>query len=272
MVLRDLFPQWAIDEGVIRKNSPLTKYLEFFERLNYQAADKIGLMSSANVEVFRELKGDKIDVEVLPNWVARPQVSSLTPYWREKLGLHDKVIFLYGGNMGKAQDMPNLLRLAKKMNEDPRAHFLFVGQGEDYGFVGGYIKQHGLKNATLLPSIQQDEFGELLREVDVGLFSLARTHTAHNFPGKILGYIAHGIPILGSVNPGNDLLALISDSKSGFACENGDDDQLLSFAKKLTECESTRIHLGANAKELLESVFSVESISHRLNSFFLSGR
>lgn len=268
LVLRDLFPQWAIDEGIIGKRSPLTKYMRCFEQMNYQSADKIGLMSAANVEVFRELNADKFDVEVLPNWVARPQATNTSPYWREKLGLHDKVIFLYGGNMGKAQDMRNLLRLAKRMKEYPSAHFLFVGQGEDYDLVKDCIKKYDLNNATLVPSIPQPEFANLLREVDVGLFSLARTHTAHNFPGKILGYIAYGIPILGSVNPGNDLLPVISKSNAGFACENGDDDKLFSFARKLTVCENTRATLGANAKGLLESGFSVESVSRRLHSFF----
>lgn len=268
LVLRDLFPQWAIDEGIVGPKSLITKYLRFFEYFSYRVADKIGLMSAANVSFFKELNGGRFKVEVLPNWVARAKADKLIPYWRERLGLNEKVIFLYGGNMGKAQDMPNLMRLVRGMKDSPNAHFLFVGQGEEYNYVGDCIKKHGLENATLLPSISQSEFANLLREVDVGLFSLARTHRSHNFPGKILGYIAYGIPILGSVNPGNDLLPVICDSNAGFVCENGNDAALLSFAKKLAECKSTRISCGINARELLESKFSVESVAHRLHAFF----
>lgn len=272
LVLRDLFPQWAIDEGIIGPRSLPAKYLRCFERLNYQAADTIGLMSAANVKVFKELNADQFEVEVLPNWVARAQTSKYTPYWRERLGLSGKVIFLYGGNMGKAQDMPNLLRLARGMKRVPNSHFLFIGQGEDYKFVGDYIKDHGLENTTLLPSISQSEFADLLREVDVGLFSLAKSHTAHNFPGKMLGYIAYGVPLLGSVNPGNDLLPLICDSNAGFVYENGDDAALLASAQKLAECAETRESCGNNAKKLMENNFSVASVSDRLHSFFKGER
>lgn len=268
LVLRDLFPQWAIDEGMIGQHSFAAKYLRFFERLNYKAADRIGLMSAANVQVFNKLNFGQFDTEVLPNWVAPVKPYRAAPCWREKLGLQGKVIYLYGGNMGKAQDMPNLLRLAKNMRECPPAHFLFVGQGEDYELVASYIKEHGLDNTTLLPSISQSEFSDLLGEVDVGLFSLARTHTAHNFPGKILGYIANSIPILGSVNLGNDLLPVICESQAGFVFVNGEDDKLLVHAKEMAVSESFRKNLGINARKLLDDRFSVVSVANRLNDFF----
>lgn len=268
LILRDLFPQWAIDEGMIGQNSLVTKYLRFFERLNYEAADRIGLMSVANVKVFNNLNSKRFYTEVLPNWVAPLSVDRAAPYWRKKLGLEEKVIYLYGGNMGKAQDMPNLLRLAKGMESCTDAHFLFVGQGDEYGLVASYIEENGLQNITLLPSVSQSEFSDLLAEVDVGLFSLARTHTAHNFPGKILGYIAHGIPVLGSVNPGNDLLPVICESNAGFVFVNGDDKKLLAHAEKLAKSESLRAEQGGNARQLLDDRFSVGSVACRIQSFF----
>ena len=73
----------------------------------------------------------------------------------------------------------------------------------------------------------------ILAVIDIGLFSLAYNHTTHNFPGKLLGYMVESKPILGSVNPGNDLLALIKSSNSGFVFINGDDESLANAAISL---------------------------------------
>lgn len=270
LVLRDLFPQWAIDEKMIGEHSPVTYYLRFFETRNYQAADRIGLMSEKNVEVFQKLQPRFNNIEVLRNWVAIDSNDSIQSYWREQLGLQDKVIFLYGGNIGKAQDMPNLMRLANSLKDEPTAHFVIVGQGESFHDVADFIDEKALTNVTLMPSISQDEFQVLLSEVDVGLFSLARSHTAHNFPGKILGYIANDLPILGSVNPGNDLMSVINDHEAGFVFENGDDAALLQAAKDLVVSFDLRKQCGENARQLLGNYFSVESAADKVLAVFES--
>lgn len=266
LILRDLFPQWAIDEGIVGKHSPITLYLQFFEELNYKAADTIGLMSAKNIEVFNSLHPSYTNTQVLPNWVRNTKQIDNQPYWRDKLNLQNKVIFLYGGNIGKAQDMPNLMRLAKSMLEHEQGHFLFVGQGESYTEVEDFIKDNHLSNVTLLPSISQDAFKDLLLEVDVGLFSLAKNHTAHNFPGKILGYIANSLPILGSVNTGNDLQPVITDSNAGYVFENGEDSALLNAATLLLQSEDLRQTCGNNARQLLDSHFSVEATANKIIS------
>lgn len=79
--------------------------------------------------------------------------------------------------------------------------------------------------------MNQNEFKLILKEIDIGLFSLAAHHSAHNFPGKLLGYMANHIPILGSVNVGNDLLDLINHENAGFVHINGEDDDLFESAK-----------------------------------------
>ena len=265
LILRDLFPQWAIDEGMISEQSLITKYLRYFERKNYQASDVIGLMSERNIEVFKTLQPQYQNLEVLRNWVSIDSHSNI-PNWREKLGLLDKVVLVYGGNIGKAQDMPNLMRLALSLKEDDQAHFVFVGQGESYQEVFEFIEKNDLKNVTLMPSISQDEFKVMLSEVDIGLFSLAATHTAHNFPGKILGYIANDLPILGSVNRGNDLMDVINSYHAGFVFKNGDDQALLKAAQQLISDGNLRKQCGQNARALLDSHFSVTSAATKVVS------
>lgn len=259
LVLRDLFPQWAIDAGMIRSGSLIEKYFRYFEHISYQQADRIGLMSERNVEVFQEAN-PQYPLQVLRNWAyLNPYHSAKQNSYREVLGLQDKVIYFYGGNIGHAQDMANLMRLAKGMQSYPEAHFLFVGQGDEVELINQLATDWELENYTYLPSVSQDEFKQLLSEIDIGLFSLSASHTAHNFPGKLLGYMVESLPILGSVNQGNDLMTLVNEANAGFIHVNGDDEALLLSAITLYENSVLRGNLGKSAYSLLENEFSVQS-------------
>ena len=257
LILRDIFPQWAVDQGIIKKGSAIEKYFQHFENVNYEAADKIGLMSEANLEWFKKNRKVKAQLEVLPNWASITPVYSTNKY-RKKLGLEDKVIYFYGGNMGHAQDMMNIVRLAKKMQFHNKAHFLLVGAGDEVELVKKAIKEYDLNNMTILPPVSQQEFKQLLSECDIGLFTLHRNHKTHNFPGKLLGYMVQNMPILGSINPNNDLQEVIENANAGLVTVNGEDRKLYKNAKLLLN-EDLRKILGSNAKSLLDTKFSIYS-------------
>ena len=262
LILRDLFPQWAIDQGLIREGSKIEKYFRYFEKKNYAAADIIGLMSQKNLESFKETVTADKKLEVLYNWAANVPVKAESDY-KEKLGLTGKTVYFYGGNIGHAQDMMNIVRLAKNMQNETNAHFVLVGAGDEVELVREAIKQEKLDNMTLLPSVSQDAFKQMLAAFDVGLFTLHQDHSTHNFPGKLLGYIVQELPILGSVNAGNDLQEIVEEAGAGFVTVNGEDEKLLENALKLLD-ENTRREVGQNAKKLLESTFSVEAATRQI--------
>ncbi|MFA0485993.1 glycosyltransferase family 4 protein [Vibrio sp. 10N.222.55.B11] len=264
LILRDLFPQWVIDAGIVKQGSAIERYFRFFEAQSYQQADTIGLMSEKNLELFNDLTDGRYPTEIMRNWASlEPHESREEGRYKRKLGLQNKVVFFYGGNIGHAQDMGNLMRLAKAMQPYHDAHFLFVGQGDEVELINQQASDWNLTNFSYSPSVNQDEFKEILAEMDVGLFSLAANHTAHNFPGKLLGYMVQSLPILGSVNAGNDLLDIVNNNEAGLITVNGEDEALVKNAMKLMDL-NTRQAMGSSAYELLKAEFSVESIAKSL--------
>lgn len=263
LILRDFFPQWAVDSGLIKSGSLIERYFRIFENLSYSQSDIIGVMSQRNLDIFNRATRNKYLVSILRNW------ASLTPHRlaadafsiRERFGLKDKLIYFYGGNIGHAQDMANLLRLARRMSTLQNAHFLFIGQGDEVELIKTLAKEWGLENFTYLAPVNQNEFKDILAQVDVGLFSLAAKHSAHNFPGKLLGYMVQSLPILGSVNYGNDLMELVNNSGSGLVSVNGDDDLFFSNAKNLYENLELRRQMGNAGYQLLRNEFSVSAIA-----------
>ncbi|MEB2778406.1 glycosyltransferase family 4 protein [Algoriphagus sp. D3-2-R+10] len=262
LILRDVFPQWAIDQGLIKKDSIIGRYFKFFEKLNYNVSNRIALQSPKN-KVWFDLRFPEYSEKtcIVYNWTNEfgDNLAYKTNY-RNHLGLEGKIIFFYGGNMGEAQDMMNLVRLAENIKDHKHAHFVFVGNGGEYEKVKSSISSKKLENITLLDSVSQEVYKEMLAEFDIGLITLHRNHTTHNFPGKLLGYMAEGKPILGSVNTGNDLIELIEDSGSGYVTENGQDNIFKENALKLIYSNSLRLEMGKNGNKLLKNTFSTQHI------------
>ncbi|UOG59303.1 glycosyltransferase family 4 protein [Leptospira noguchii] len=258
LILRDFFPQWIIDNGMIREKSLIAFFLKYYEKLNYKAADQIGIQSPANIEWFSNKFPEFKNIELLYNWATDSPVLNKNYFYRKKLNLEGKIVFFYGGNIGKAQDMMNIVRLAEKMKTHTDVVFLLVGAGDEVELVKMSIQDLELNNMILLDPVSQEEFKLMLAEFDIGLFTLHFGHKTHNFPGKILGYMVQEKPILGAINPGNDLKNILEDSKSGLVTIAGDVEKLYKNALVLLD-DKTRKQMGRNANLLLKSKFSVDN-------------
>ncbi len=268
LILRDIFPQWAMDAGLLTRGI-IYNYFKFKERQNYEAADIIGVQSPANLHYFKENGLDKqYHLEVFYNWASLREENIQQGLHRKRLGLQGKVVFLYGGNIGVAQDMDNIIRLADTLRNEQSAFFLLVGDGSEVPRLRAAIASKGLMNIAIHDAVGQREYLSMLSEFDVGLISLDRGLKTQNFPGKMLGYMYHSIPILASINPGNDLKEILEGRQAGLVCMNGDDDLFAAHARRLVRDEEYRRLLGKNARALLESTFSVSKAAKQILSHF----
>jgi O26-antigen biosynthesis N-acetyl-L-fucosamine transferase len=257
MILRDIFPEWAVDAGVIRRGL-IYRYFRRVAAEHYRAADLIGVESPSNRTHFaRNFPGEQFRLEVLLNWTAPVDRELLNTNWRRRLGLSGKIVFFYGGNIGVAQDMDNLMRLAAKFANDPGVAFLFVGEGSEVPRLQKLVASRAISNAKILPSLQQNEYLAMVSEFDIGLITLDARLTSHNVPGKLMSYLNWGLPVLASINPGNDLFALLESSGAGFCTRNGDDDGLFRLASAMADDADLRATMGRNARRLLDEKFSV---------------
>ena len=266
LILRDIFPQWAVDNNLINENSIVHKYFSFFEKINYKSANRIGVMSPSNLEFFKSKNINTSKFEVLYNWSQITEIPKKVNNFRKKLKLENKIVLFYGGNIGHAQQMINLINLAKKFTENSSVHFLFVGKGDEVELLIEEVSNNKLKNITYLPPVNQKIYFEMLNEFDIGMFSLHSGHKTHNFPGKLLGYMSYSKPILGCVNSGNDLADIVNSAKAGIIVNSNDSLGLYEAAKILIDSKSIRNKMGTNGRELLMNKFSVKSISKQILS------
>jgi glycosyltransferase involved in cell wall biosynthesis len=187
---------------------------------------------------------------------------------RNRLGLQDKIVFLYGGNMGVAQDMDNILRLIAGMRDDKDIFFLLVGGGSDAGRVEREIARRGLANVAMHTAVPPTEYLAIVAECDVGLITLRRDFKTQNFPGKMLSYMQMGKPMVASVNPGSELKAILHGHEAGLVCDNGEDEVFRQYALKLARDKELRLRMGSNAQRLLKERFDVKAAARQILGHF----
>lgn len=262
LVLRDLFPQWVIDNGMIGQKSITARFLRYFERKNYKVANKIGLMSQRNLSLFEQKIYQPSDKnEVLFNWT-RETTHSTTESLKTTLGLEDKVVFFYGGGIGHAQYIQALIDLATSMKEMSHCHFLILGIGEDVPLVKEAAATHD--NISYHESVSQERYIDFLAASDVGMFCLSPNHTTHNFPGKLLGYMNAKLPIIGIVNEGNDLIEMVNSEEAGLIFTHQQIDEFHEAGIKLASDQQFRIKLGKKGKNFAIQNFSAENAAEKI--------
>jgi glycosyltransferase involved in cell wall biosynthesis len=267
LILRDIFPQWAVDAGVLRARGPVYRFFRRKELQQYGVADVIGVQSPANLEYFKHPGlAQQHRLEVLYHWTPESHGSIPQTDYRDRLGLEDKVVFFYGGNIGVAQDMDNIVRLAENVRNSSNIYFLLLGEGSEVDRLRRVIRSKQLSNISIHPSVDQQTYLGVLSEFDVGLITLDRGLKTQNLPGKMLGYMYFGIPTLASINPGNDLREILEQHQAGLVCLNGEDERLQEYALQLANDQQLRRRIGENGRRLLRSQYTVARAARQILS------
>lgn len=258
LIIRDIFPEWAVDMGLMGRGLPY-RFFDAVARYQYSVADVIGVQTPGNRGYFASWvtqPGRQLDV--LQNWLDKPAEIRCSVRVQDT-SLAGRKVFVYAGNMGVAQGMDILLDLAQKMLSRPDVGFLFVGRGSDAGRLKAAAELRVLNNVLFFDEINPDEIPDLYAQCDAGIVALDPRHKSHNIPGKFLTYMQSGLPVLANINAGNDLAQIIRDDGVGKVCENNQVDELLKSAVALLGQIDTDTDLARRCKALFEREFAVEN-------------
>lgn len=253
LIVRDLFPDWAVDAGVMRKGMAY-RFFKAVERYQYRVADVIGVQTPANVALVAADAGSGARIEVLHNWLA-PGVDAAGS--GPGLGrIAGRTNFVYAGNMGVAQDMDAFLDLARRMQDRKDIGFLFVGRGSEVPRLKALAAAQGQDNVVFMDEVDSALIPTLLRSCHVGIVALDPRHTTHNIPGKFIAYLRAGLPVLARLNPGNDLQTIIDEAGVGYAVSGESLLDLHGHAVQLASDAVRRARMAAAGQALAERMFS----------------
>lgn len=265
LIIRDIFPEWALDMGLINKGLPYL-FFKLVALYQYKVADIIGVQSPGNLKYFEFWKskfGKK--VEVLQNWLGETGKNKSSIQVSETK-LAGRKICIYAGNMGVAQGMKIIIDLAKKVDKDPNLGFIFVGRGSAVDQLKKLSVEYGLTNVLFYDEVDPDEIPNLYEQCHIGIVSLDRRHKSHNVPGKFLTYMQSGIPVLANINPSNDLLSIIKDEHVGRANSTNDLNELKQSLEDLLNDIETDNNIRMRCKQLFKNEYSSVKAVYQITS------
>jgi glycosyltransferase involved in cell wall biosynthesis len=263
LIIRDIFPEWAVDMGLMGRGLPY-RVFDAVARYQYSVADVIGVQTPGNLAYFdRWQQQQGRTLEVLQNWLGKP-AQARCPIRLEETALAGRQVFVYAGNMGVAQGMDIVLHLAEQLQSRSDVGFLLVGRGSDVARLKASAKDRALNNVLFHDEIHPDEIPDLYAQCSAGIVALDPRHRSHNIPGKFLTYMQSGLPVLANVNAGNDLAQMIRDHQVGQVCENNDPLALQQLAEQLLEQIQVDANLPTRCKELFEKQFAVEAAARQI--------
>ncbi len=214
LILRDIFPEWAVDMGLLNRGV-IYRYFKKVEKTQYFQASTIGVQTPSNIDYFNaNFPEAPCSIEVLNNWLSE-EVTVPCSIQLDKTPLSGRKIFAYTGNIGIAQGMDILLNLAIEFKNENSIGFVFVGRGTAVNDLRNKVSKFNLDNVLVYDEVEPAEIPDLLSQCHVGLISLDPRHSNDNIPGKFLAYMRAGLPVLASTNAGNDLEGIVRENAVG---------------------------------------------------------
>ena len=249
---RDLYPETAIALGVMKQGvlSNIIFHVQQFFRhqaigilaatpgikktlLSYGVHEgKVQLLYNADVFVNEDIEADQ-------------SVGSLRK-------LSSRSFFVgYVGGLGRANDIPTLLRAAEQIKGLEQVGFAVVGSGEMRESYIDFCRQRELDSVIFLSAVPRKQARALLKQMDICVHLYPKDELFHGaLASKTFDYHALGKPMIFCGQ--GDTVKLLKETGGGLAVASEDDEALAMAIIKLIKDDVLRERMGTSARQWYE--------------------
>lgn len=265
LLLKDIFPQNAVDIGLMKENGLFHLFFRRKEKKLYKLSDYIGCLSPANVDylLHHNPEIDRAKVEVCPNSIEPVEFHKVSEEEKKVLKAKYKIpekatIFIYGGNLGKPQGLIFMLEVLTANRHKEDRFFIIVGTGTERKKLEDWFETNRPDNALLLEGLPKNEYDQLVKSCDVGLIFLDPRFTIPNFPSRLLSYLEYKMPVLIASDNNTDIGRIAFENKFGFYSLSGDLESFNQNLDRITADNELITEMGENGLRFLEANYKVE--------------
>lgn len=262
VLVQDSYPEIFVAVGTLRKGSFSVSIINFFNRVVYKYASKIIVMGRDMNELFQhKTAGLDIPIVTIPNWAdletIHPTPRNDNPLLKE-LGISDKFVFLYAGNIGHPTDVETIICSADQLRDNHDIHFLFIGAGAKKKWVVDQVRERGLTNVTVLDYRPRSEQTVFLNACDVGLIALIKGMWGTAMPSRTYNIMAAGKPILALTEGSSELAHVIDEEGIGGYVEPGKTDDLTAAILQMFDDPDALKEMGERARAAAIAKYSLQ--------------
>jgi colanic acid biosynthesis glycosyl transferase WcaI len=259
--LQDIFPEVASRLGANPLPTVLERALRSLRDASLRSAKVNVVLGSRMLEYITARKVPESKCRVIENWAdgesLHPKLAA-DSVLRRRLGLTDKFVIGYSGNLGRAHEFETVLGAAEGLRSDERIAFLFIGGGTKMDELKASVERRRLINFNFLPYQPREQLEDSLAAADVHLASLIPSLEGLIVPSKFYGILAAGRPIVFVGDADGELARIIAKYQCGYVVAAGQSGDLLAAIDELRSAPSLRLTMGTAARELLCSSFSTQ--------------
>jgi glycosyltransferase involved in cell wall biosynthesis len=262
LLIHDNYPEILIAAGKARPASLMTRSLQIANRWLFKHASKI-IVVGRDMHDLVANKSEGLDVPAItiPNWA---ELETVEPMPREanpllaELGLSDRFVLLYAGNMGIPNDMETIVAAAKSLRDRTDIHFVFLGDGAKRRWLETTTKENGLANITILDPRPRSEQTNFLNACDVGIVSLVGKMKGVSMPSRTYNILAAGKPVLAIADPGSEVALVVDEENIGLTVSPGGVDEFVNAVLDLASRPAAELReMGARARKAAEAKYSL---------------
>lgn len=263
LLIHDVYPEVLVATGLVRKEALLTRFLSWLNSRLYKSVDRIVVLGRDMRElVKKKLSCEDRRVVIINNWA---DLDTVAPTLRsansllERLGLLEKFVLQYAGNIGRTHGIEFLLEAAKNLRNHERFHLLVIGSGARKKWLETSVQAASLSNVTVLPPQPRANQNIFLNACDVAIISFVSGMAGVSVPSRMYNIMASGKPIIAVTEPHSELGMIVSEEKIGWLVLPHDIEALTSaITMAMSRPELVR-QMGIRARLLAERRYSYET-------------
>ncbi len=222
----DVYPDIAIELGVLSPRGPLTRIIGALANWSRRNADGIIALGDdmRDLLIARGIPAAKISVA--ENWADSAEIAP-QPFPEGPLHL------LYSGNLGLAHDIETLQGAMLALNKAGRFHFTFAGGGPRRKSLESFALGHKLSNIFFRGYCPRSELSQTLAQCHVGVVTQHPRVHGSVVPSKVYSILAAGRPIVYIGQVDTTPARIIRRFDCGWQIDPGDVDGLVGVLQRL---------------------------------------
>jgi len=259
--IQDVFPDAAVETGAIT-NRWVIGAARALEKVSYLSSSRVTVLSQDLADnVVSKIGASKATrVVVIPNFVDTERIVPLdaaTDYRRE-LGLTDRPVVMYAGNIGYSQSLEMLVAAARAR---PDVDFVINGTGSARSDLERSAR--GLTNLIFGDFQPPERLSEVLATGDIHVVPLRRGLGRVSVPSKTYSIMAAGRPIVAAVDAGTEVTRLVDGARSGLVVPPDETESFIAAIDRLVSDRDVRRDMGQRARAFVESQASPRAVAER---------
>ena len=251
----DLYPDLPIACGVMKPKSLASRFFESVNRRCLRSADADVVLGRCMADLVRSKGVPEDRIRMIGVWSDQEEVKPIPRaenQYRSQWDVGDRVLVMYSGNFGIGHDVATFLEAARRLREDDRVRFAFVGGGKKKVEVESFVRDHGLESTCILAPYQpRENLDELLSAADLHLVSLLEGVEGIMVPSKLFGILAAGRPALYIGSEKSEISRVVVENDCGASVRQGDVDALVAGILKYVDDPDAREAAGDRARKAL---------------------